>query len=125
MYEKKLESSYQCPLEYVLEVFGSKWSSRIYCLIVKEGPIRYGDFRNRLAGISDPVLSATLKSLIRHGIIERKSYDEMPVRVEYCITEKGTSAIPVLEGLCRWTSLYGQEKKHKILVQCEDCLLWK
>lgn len=125
MYEKKLEKNYQCPLEYVLQVFGTKWSSRVYCLIVKEGPIRYGDFHARLEGISDPVLSSTLKSLIKHGIIERKSYDEMPIRVEYCITEKGVSAIPVLEELCRWTSLHGQKKDHKILAQCEDCLLWK
>lgn len=125
MYEKKLEKSHQCPLEYVFEVFGGKWSSKIFCLIVKEGPIRYTDFRGRLADISDPVLSSTLKHLVKNGIIERKHYDEMPMRVEYSITEKGRSAIPLLEAICKWSSIHNPNPGNKILAQCNDCEIWK
>lgn len=55
MYERKLERGFRCPLEYVFEVFGGKWSTKVFCLIVKEGPVRYTDFRSHLNGISDPV----------------------------------------------------------------------
>ena len=124
-YEKKLEAVNQCPLEYVWEIFAGKWNAKIFCLIYKEGPIRYTDFRGRLDGLSDPVLSSTLKHLIKHGIIERKAYDEMPIRVEYSLTDKGYSAAPVLESLCKWSSIYTQDKeKRKVLNQCKFCDVW-
>lgn len=105
--------------------FWKKWSSKVFCLIRKEESVRYTDFRNLLEGISDPVLASTLKLLIQHGIVERKSYDEMPIRVEYSLTEKGKSAIPVLEGLCKWTALYRDEHDKDILHLCADCPIWK
>lgn len=123
MYERKLERGFRCPLEYVFEVFGGKWSTKVFCLIVKEGPVRYTDFRSHLNGISDPVLSSTLKLLISHGIIERTSYNEVPMRVEYSLTQKGHSAIPVLEGLCRWASLYDPDTDggKTIPLHCNSC----
>lgn len=50
---------------------------------------------------------------------------EMPIRVEYSLTEKGKSAIPVLEGLCKWTALYRDEHDKDILHLCADCPIWK
>ena len=56
--------------------------------------------------ITDAVLAATLKDLIEDGIIDRKSYDEIPPRVEYSLTEKGKSVVPILQGICEWSDFF-------------------
>jgi len=50
--------------------------------------------------ITDAVLSATLKDLMEDGIVDRKSYDEIPPRVEYSLTQKGKSVVPILQSIC-------------------------
>lgn len=121
MYEKKINESYRCPIEYALDVFGGKWNARIFCLMVQSGSMRYSDFRGRLPGISDPVLASTLKTLIKNGIVERKSYDEMPIRVEYNLTEKGVAVIPIFRGLCTWSATHATPDSEAILPQCKGC----
>ncbi|MFQ8647634.1 MAG: winged helix-turn-helix transcriptional regulator [Lachnospira sp.] len=54
-----------------------------------------------MCNITDAVLAATLKDLIEVGIIERKSYDEIPPRVEYMLTQKGKSVVPILQDICQ------------------------
>lgn len=125
MYQKKIEDDYMCPLEYALEIFGGKWRSRIYCLLINKGPLRYSKLRCELEGISDPVLSSTLKELMGKGIVERKSYDEMPLRVEYNITEKGFSARPLLQSICKWSATYDITESDVILKQCQSCEYYK
>lgn len=87
-YKKKLEDDIRCPLEYGLTLFGGKWKSRIICVLSANEKLRYSEIRKEMYNITDAVLAATLKELIEAGIIERKSYDEIPPRVEYYLTEK-------------------------------------
>ena len=94
MYHKKLESDIRCPLEYGLEVFGGKWKSRVICVLADKKTLRYSELRAELVNITDAVLSTTLKALIADDIVSRKSYDEIPPRVEYSLTEKGSPAPP-------------------------------
>ena len=122
MYQKKLEDQYRCPLEFVLELFSGKWNSRVFCLLYQEGSMRYTDFRSKLVGISDPVLASTLKFLIKNGVIERTAYDEMPMRVEYSLTEKGMTAVPVLKEMCKWSiNHHGAERTEATFPQCDFC----
>ena len=97
MYHKKLESDIRCPLEYGLEVFGGKWKSRVICVLADKKTLRYSELRAELVNITDAVLSTTLKALIADDIVSRKSYDEIPPRVEYSLTEKGLSVMPILQ----------------------------
>lgn len=64
--------------------------------------LRYSEIRREMGNITDAVLAAILKGLIGNGIVERRSYDEIPPRVEYSLTEKGASVVPILQSICRW-----------------------
>ena len=78
MYQRKLEKDIRCPLEYGLEIFGSKWNSRIICVLSAKKVLRYSELRKEMGNITDAVLAASLKELIANDIVIRKSYDEIP-----------------------------------------------
>ena len=59
-----------------------------------------------MGNITDAVLASTLKGLIANGIVERRSYDEIPPRVEYSLTEKGRSVVPILQSICQWAGVF-------------------
>lgn len=75
---RKLEPDIRCPLEYGLEVFGGKWKSRILCVLSKKQTLRYGQLREEMTNVSDAVLSSSLKELLRDGLVQRRSFDEIP-----------------------------------------------
>ena len=106
MYQKKLEKDIRCPLEYGLSVFGGKWKSRIICVLAAKETLRYSELRKEMANITDAVLATTLKELIADGIIVRQSYDEIPPRVEYSLTELGKSLKPILDSMWAWGEAY-------------------
>lgn len=121
MYQKKMEEDIRCPLEYGLEVFGGKWNSRVLCVLAEMGTLRYGEIRKEMTNITDTVLSSTLKSLIANQMIERKSYNEIPPRVEYSLTEKGRSVIPILQSICEWSKAFHKDSWPTPMKQCEKC----
>lgn len=121
MYQHKMEEDIRCPLEYGLEIFGGKWKSRIICVLAEKGTLRYSVLRKEMSNITDAVLAATLKNLIADDIVQRKSFDEIPPRVEYCLTEKGVSVIPILQSICRWAGAYHKEDNENTMTQCKKC----
>ena len=121
MYQKKLEEDIRCPLEYGLSVFGGKWRSRIICVLAAKKTLRYSALRKEMANITDAVLATTLKELIGDRIIARKSYDEIPPRVEYSLTEKGASVVPILQSICRWSGIFYKETEKTVMSQCQRC----
>ncbi|KMT22498.1 winged helix-turn-helix transcriptional regulator [Clostridium cylindrosporum] len=121
MYEPKLEKDIRCPLEYDLEMFGGKWKSRIICVLAEKGILRYSSLRKEMTNITDSVLACTLKELINDDIVIRNQFDEIPPRVEYCLTKKGKSVIPILQNICRWSGAYFKEDNDNALLQCQKC----
>lgn len=121
MYQHKLEKDIRCPLEYGLELFGGKWKSRIICVLANKEVLRYSELRKEMGNITDAVLSATLKELISSEIVLRKSYDEIPARVEYRLSEKGISVIPILQSICRWAGAYHKKDWKNTMIQCQKC----
>lgn len=121
MYQKKLESDIRCPLEYRLEVFGGKWKSRVICVLNEKGTLRYSGIRKEMLNITDAVLSATLKELINDGLVARRQYDEIPPRVEYSLTDKGKSVVPILQSICRWAGIFKKESSGNVMTQCQKC----
>lgn len=121
MYQKKMEKDIRCPLEYGLEIFGGKWKPRIICVLSEKKVLRYSGIRREMTNITDAVLASTLKELIRDGIIDRKSYDEIPPRVEYSLTEKGKSVVPILQSICMWSGIFYKDENDHVLAQCEKC----
>lgn len=121
MYKPKLEKDIRCPLEYGLEIFGGKWKSRIICVLAAKEVLRYSELRKEMGNITDAVLAAALKELIAAQIVVRKSYDEIPPRVEYALTEKGQSVVPILQSICQWAGLYHKEGCSSTMVHCQKC----
>lgn len=121
MYKPKLEKDIRCPLEYGLDIFGGKWKSRIICVLAEKKILRYSTLRKEMVNITDAVLAATLKELICDEIIERKQYDEIPPRVEYSLTSKGKSVVPILQSICKWSGAYHKEDNENALLQCQKC----
>ncbi len=121
MYKPKLEKDIRCPLEYGLEIFGGKWKSRIICLLAEKKVLRYSSLRKEMTNITDAVLAATLKELTEDGIVQRRQFDEIPPRVEYCLSDKGKSVVPILQSICIWSGAYHREDGEHILSQCQKC----
>lgn len=106
MYTRKLQKDIRCPLEHGLEIFGGEWKSRIICVLGSCPNFRYSFIREQMGNITDAVLSASLKKLISFQIVSRVSYDEIPPRVEYTLTDKGRSLLPILRFICHWSGLF-------------------
>lgn len=120
MYRRKTEKEIRCPLEYGLDLFGGKWKSRIICVLAQKKTLRYSELRAELSNITDAVLSAALKELISDGMALRRSYDEIPPRVEYSLTDKGRSAVPILQSICRWSAEYSKGRCGGVCHGCPE-----
>lgn len=120
-YKKKLEDDIRCPLEYGLAVFGGKWKSRIICVLSANERLRYSEIRKEMYNITDAVLTLNLKDLITDGIVDRKAYDEIPPRVEYSLTEKGYSVVPILQSICQWSDIFYKNDSENTMSQCQKC----
>lgn len=116
-----MKEDIRCPLEYGLEVFGGKWKSRIICVLAAKATLRYSEIRKEMCNITDAVLAATLKELIADEIVHRKSYDEIPPRVEYSLTKKGKSVVPILQSICKWSGIFYREDSEHTMTQCQKC----
>ena len=91
-----------CGLKKVINIVGGKWKIMILCVIDNNEVVRYGEIRRTVHGITNTMLANSLKELEADGLVERKMYDEMPVRVEYNLTDKAKSLIPILLELKKW-----------------------
>lgn len=85
-----------------MSVIEGRWKSTILCILAKWGPKRFNQLVKSIEGVSPRMLTKQLKELEKDGIVDRRAYPEVPPRVEYSITEKGLSLVPVLEALARW-----------------------
>ena len=74
-----------------------------------------------MRNITDAVLAVALKDLIEDGIIDRKSYDEIPPRVEYMLTQKGKSVVPILQNICQWSGGFYKDDVENEMLQCQRC----
>ena len=92
----------QCPVARTLDMIGERWSILILRDLFLHGARRYQDFQESLTGLAPNTLSARLKSLEGHKLIERKLYSEHPPRLEYHLTDKGRSLGPIVKALRDW-----------------------
>lgn len=120
-YRTRDEREIRCPLEYGMDIFGGKWKPRIICILNHKGTMRYSDIRKELVNLTDTVLSGALKELVDDGMVTRVQFDEIPPRVEYSLSEKGRSVVPILQSICEWSSIVHRVDEDHVLTQCQTC----
>ncbi|MGL5807301.1 MAG: winged helix-turn-helix transcriptional regulator [Xenococcaceae cyanobacterium] len=92
----------ECPTQKVMDILCNKWSLIIlYCLSF--GTKRHNQLQKQIEGISQKMLTQTLKHLERHGLVARNVYPVIPPKVEYSLTPVGTTLIEPLAYLCHWS----------------------
>ncbi|MET4140035.1 helix-turn-helix domain-containing protein [Pedobacter sp. UYP1] len=91
----------RCTLNKVLRIIGKRWVSEVLVLI-KEDVSRFSYLKECLTGISDNVLSNVLNELIKSELVKKEIFNEVPLRVEYKITESGLALVNVMHDLCSW-----------------------
>jgi DNA-binding HxlR family transcriptional regulator len=97
-----MEIKSDCPIEYVLEIVGGKWKLIILWYLSKHNVLRYGEIKRLLNGVTHKMLSQQLKELESDGFIHREEYHQIPPKVEYSLTERGASLLPVLSAMSSW-----------------------
>lgn len=105
MYEKKIPKDFSCGMAVMMEIIGGKWKSYLIFL-VHQGVRRPGDLQRAVPSATRRVLNLQLRELEFHGIIKRVIYPELPPKVEYYLTEFGTSILPVVEAMDNWGAGY-------------------
>lgn len=100
--ENKFGDIEHCPIRQVISHFSTKWGLLLLCVIAERPNIRFNELGRALPDISSKVLSSTLKTLEADGLLRRKLYGEVPPRVEYSLTPRGESLLPLLQPLIQW-----------------------
>lgn len=95
----------ECPVATTVQLIGSKWKLLIMRNLL-ERPWRFNELKKNLEGISQKVLTDSLRSMEDDGIITRTVYPEVPPRVEYALSETGESMRPILNAMCDWGTNY-------------------
>jgi DNA-binding HxlR family transcriptional regulator len=99
---KECEDGRKCPIKYTLEVIGGKWKLRILTQLFRTDVRRFNELKKEISGITNTMLSNSLHELENDKLIIRNQYNEMPLRVEYELTDKGKSLLPLIYELHNW-----------------------
>ena len=95
-----------CPITPLLLILQGKWKNQVlYELCIKE-PIRFGELKKNLVGITNTMLTNSLRELEVDGLISREQFNEIPPRVEYSFTQKGRDLMPVFYAMMNWGFKY-------------------
>ncbi|CAN5321501.1 helix-turn-helix domain-containing protein [soil metagenome] len=97
-----------CQSREVLDRIADKWTALII-KVLSEGTLRHGELRRRISGISQKMLTQTLRQLENDGLVHRKVYPVVPPMVEYSLTPLGRSLIEPLEAICQWAEKHSAQ----------------
>src|SRR5213594_1532545 len=92
----------QCPSRLVLDRIADKWTALVIQILAR-GTMRYAQLQRAIGGISQKMLTQTLRSLERDGLVQRTVHPVIPPKVEYSLTRLGRTLIEPLKALCRWS----------------------
>lgn len=93
-----------CPIRNVLSRIGDKWSLLVLFTLEWNGNQRFKELQRNIPDISQKMLTTTLKTLEADGLVHREAFAEVPPRVEYSLTDKGKSLLPLIDNLLKWAA---------------------
>ena len=92
----------RCPIRNVLSRIGDKWSMLVLFTLENNECQRFKELQRNIPDIAQKMLTATLKTLEADGLVRREAYAEVPPRVEYSLSDKGRSLLPLINNLLTW-----------------------
>lgn len=101
-----------CPVKAACEALEGKWKIPMIYVLCENGTLRYNELKRAL-GITNMMLSNTLKALEDEGLVVRHQYNEIPPRVEYSLTELAMRLVPVLDAFAKWGECLLEEERDK------------
>ncbi|WP_320054443.1 helix-turn-helix domain-containing protein [uncultured Acetobacteroides sp.] len=99
---QKYASAESCPVRNVLNRIGDKWSILVIMLLGDLNVLRFNELHRSIGTISQKMLTVTLKTLEADGLVKRTIYPQVPPKVEYELTERGRSLLPIIQNLVSW-----------------------
>jgi len=111
-YRRPAELEYtpaNCHAREILARVGDKWSVYVIHVLGAAGTLRFTELRNRVDGVSQRMLTVTLRGLERDGLVARTVYPEVPPRVEYALTSLGATLRQLVRGLVKWSGAHLSE----------------
>ncbi len=97
-----------CPVYKTLELFQGKWNIWVLFELSKNKTMRFGELKKSIPGISNTMLTATLKELERKKLVERVQYNEIPPRVEYSATYQAKELKTIFDAMATWGEKYAK-----------------
>ncbi len=102
-----------CPVLSTLELFQGKWSMHVLFELSKKDSIRFGELKKQLDGITNTMLTNTLRGLEENGLVTRVQFNEIPPHVEYSLSEAGKNVYPIFVEMAKWGQKYNGERLTK------------
>jgi DNA-binding HxlR family transcriptional regulator len=104
-FKDKIQSNYDeknCPVTKVLELLNGKWTTRVIYELERHDSIRFGELKKSMPAITNAMLSGTLKMLEKREIVIRTQFNEVPLRVEYSLSEAGKEMLRIYYEMAVW-----------------------
>src|SRR5262245_2789595 len=95
-----------CRAREMIVRVADKWSMYVIHVLAQDGPLRFSELRRRVEGVSQRMLTVTLRGLERDGLVNRRMYPEVPPRVEYELSELGTTLRKIVGALMEWSGAH-------------------
>lgn len=95
-----------CPVMPVVTMLQGKWKLQVIYELIIQSPMRFGELRKALSGITNTMLKNVLRDLEADGLVDRIQYNEIPPHVEYSLTDKGRDLLPVFYAITDWGLKY-------------------
>lgn len=109
-----------CEMEVTLKMIGGKYKPLILEFLILEGTKRFNEILRYLTHVTQRTLTTQLRELEADGLITRKVYAEVPPKVEYTMTEKGKTLLPILELMCEWGEKNIDDRFELLNPQCSQ-----
>ena len=109
------DKTYHCALDVTMSYIGGKWKT-VVLWYLRNQTRRFGELKKQIPDITEKMLSLQLKALEEDGLVKREVYPEVPLRVEYSLTDFGKTLVPVIEAIAGWGRNLGQTEGEMVEV---------
>jgi len=103
------DTLYHCAMDVTMDYIGGKWKT-VVLWYLRNKTLRFGELKKQIPDITEKMLSIQLKTLEEDGLVKREVFAEVPLRVEYSLTDFGKTLLPVLEAIAKWGRNLGENE---------------